>query len=215
MTEISLCIVGAGGSYTPEIVEGVLARPDLGIAELSLVDSNPERLTVMAGLTRRMVAAAGRRIEVHESTDLATAAKGADFVVTQIRVGGMAARQIDETIPLRYGVIGQETTGPGGMFKALRTIPVMIQVAQVIDAVNESVDATKCQGQGDCHQGDTCLTHHLWCDLSLQIHDFLSGISLADLVTRREVQEVAQRQDQRRCNGKAPHLDKIEASAVE
>ncbi len=135
MTEISLCIVGAGGSYTPEIVEGVLARPDLGIAELSLVDSNPERLTVMAGLTRRMVAAAGRRIEVHESTDLATAAKGADFVVTQIRVGGMAARQIDETIPLRYGVIGQETTGPGGMFKALRTIPVMIQVAQVIAEV--------------------------------------------------------------------------------
>ncbi|MGH8410826.1 MAG: Rrf2 family transcriptional regulator, partial [Pseudomonas sp.] len=90
-----------------------------------------------------------------------------------------------------------------------------IQVAQVIDAVNESVDATKCQGQGDCHQGDTCLTHHLWCDLSLQIHEFLSGISLADLVTRREVQEVAQRQDQRRCNTKAPRLDKIEASAVE
>ena len=75
--------------------------------------------------------------------------------------------------------------------------------------------ATKCQGQGDCHQGDTCLTHHLWCDLSLQIHEFLSGISLADLVTRREVQEVAQRQDQRRCNSKAPRLDKIEASAVE
>lgn len=61
-------------------------------------------------------------------------------------------------------------------------------MAQVIDAVNESVDATKCQGLGDCHAGDTCLTHHLWCDLSLQIHEFLSGISLADLVTRREVQ---------------------------
>ncbi|MDP3594339.1 MAG: hypothetical protein Q8R94_20965, partial [Phenylobacterium sp.] len=132
MTEISLCIVGAGGSYTPEIVEGVLARPDLGIAQLSLTDSNPERLAVMAGLTRRMVAASGRNIDVRESAELATAAKGADFVVTQIRVGGMAARQIDETIPLRYGVIGQETTGPGGMFKALRTIPVMIEVARVI-----------------------------------------------------------------------------------
>ena len=132
MTEISLCIVGAGGSYTPEIVEGVLARPDLGIAELSLIDSNPERLAVMAGLARRMVAASGRNIDVRESAELATAAKGADFVVTQIRVGGMAARQIDETIPLRYGVIGQETTGPGGMFKALRTIPVMIEVARVI-----------------------------------------------------------------------------------
>lgn len=135
MTEISLCIVGAGGSYTPEIVEGVLARRDLGIAELSLIDSNPDRLAVMAGLTRRMVKASGQKISVRESADLATAAKGADFVVTQIRVGGMAARQIDETIPLRYGVIGQETTGPGGMFKALRTIPVMIQVAQVIAEV--------------------------------------------------------------------------------
>ena len=90
-----------------------------------------------------------------------------------------------------------------------------IQVAEVIDAVNESVDATRCQGQGDCHAGDTCLTHHLWCDLSQQIHEFLSGISLADLVTRREVQEVAQRQDQRRCNGRTPFLDKIEASAVD
>lgn len=132
MTEISLCIVGAGGSYTPEIVEGVLERTDLGIAELSLTDSNAERLAVMAGLTRRMVAASGRKIAVRESADLALAAKGADFVVTQIRVGGMAARQIDETIPLRYGVIGQETTGPGGMFKALRTIPVMIEVASII-----------------------------------------------------------------------------------
>ena len=90
-----------------------------------------------------------------------------------------------------------------------------IQVAEVIDAVNESVDATRCQGQGDCHAGDTCLTHHLWCDLSHQIHEFLSGISLADLVTRREVQEVAQRQDQRHCNGGMPQLDKIEASTVE
>lgn len=135
MNEISLCIVGAGGSYTPEIVEGVLAHPDLGIAELSLTDSNPKRLAVMAGLTRRMVAAAGLNITVRESADLTKAARGADFVVTQIRVGGMAARQIDETIPLRYGVIGQETTGPGGMFKALRTIPVMIEVAKTIAEV--------------------------------------------------------------------------------
>lgn len=88
-------------------------------------------------------------------------------------------------------------------------------VAQVIDAVNESVDATRCQGQGDCHSGDTCLTHHLWCDLSLQIHEFLSGISLADLVSRQEVQEVALRQDERRCSGKTPRLDKIEASAID
>ncbi|MNT50270.1 HTH-type transcriptional regulator IscR [compost metagenome] len=90
-----------------------------------------------------------------------------------------------------------------------------IQVVEVIDAVNESVDATRCQGQGDCHGGDTCLTHHLWCDLSQRIHEFLSSISLADLVMRREVQEIAQSQDQRRSNGKMPHLDKIEASTVD
>jgi len=92
-----------------------------------------------------------------------------------------------------------------------------IQVAEVIDAVNESVDATRCQGVGDCHSGDTCLTHHLWCDLSDRIHEFLTGISLGDLVKRREVQEVALRQDNRRLcdNGRTSRLDKIQASAIE
>lgn len=130
-----LCIVGAGGSYTPEIVEGVLKREGLTVAEISLTDTDSQRLAVMEGLTRRMIAAKGRRIAVRASADLAIAAVGADFVVTQIRVGGMAARQIDEVIPLRYGVIGQETTGPGGMFKALRTIPVMIDIARTIAQV--------------------------------------------------------------------------------
>jgi len=137
MRDLTLCIVGAGGSYTPEIVAGVLDRDagDLPVTALSLTDSDPARLEVMAGLTRRMIAARGRHIEVAASPDLATAARGAGFVVTQIRVGGMAARQIDETIPLKYGVIGQETTGPGGMFKALRTIPVMIELARTVARV--------------------------------------------------------------------------------
>ena len=135
MKPVVLCIVGAGGSYTPEIVEGVLEREGLNVVEISLTDSDPQRLAVMAGLARRMIAAKGRKIGVRASADLAAAATSADFVVTQIRVGGMAARQIDETIPLRYGVIGQETTGPGGMFKALRTIPVMIEIARTIAAV--------------------------------------------------------------------------------
>ena len=115
---------------------------------------------------------------------------------------------------LRRGNLVSSVRGPGGGYQLSRDMRG-IQVAEVIDAVNESVDATRCQGQGDCHAGDTCLTHHLWCDLSQQIHEFLSGISLADLVTRREVQEVAQRQDQRRCNGRTPFLDKIEASVVD
>ena len=68
-------------------------------------------------------------------------------------------------------------------------------MAQIIDAVNETVDATGCGGQADCQGGETCLTHYLWCDLSEQIHSFLSGISLASLVARREVQDVSARQD--------------------
>ena len=137
MRDLSLCIVGAGGSYTPEIVAGVLERdPDrLPIADLSLMDADPQRLEVMAGLARRMIAARGRRIQVRASTDLETAVRGADFVVTQIRVGGMVARDLDERIPMKYGVIGQETTGPGGMFKALRTIPVMIEIGETVARV--------------------------------------------------------------------------------
>ncbi|CAE6897117.1 MULTISPECIES: Fe-S cluster assembly transcriptional regulator IscR [Pseudomonas] len=115
---------------------------------------------------------------------------------------------------LRRGSLVSSVRGPGGGYQLSRDMRG-IQVAEVIDAVNESVDATRCQGQGDCHGGDTCLTHHLWCDLSQQIHEFLSGISLADLVTRSEVQEVAQRQDQRHCNSRSPQLDKIAASAVD
>ena len=115
---------------------------------------------------------------------------------------------------LRRGSLVTSVRGPGGGYQLSRDM-AGIQVAQVIDAVNESVDATRCQGLGDCHSGDTCLTHHLWCDLSQQIHEFLSGISLADLVNRREVQEVALRQDMRRANGRAPQLEKIEASAIE
>ncbi|MDY7219946.1 Fe-S cluster assembly transcriptional regulator IscR [Denitrificimonas sp. JX-1] len=97
--------------------------------------------------------------------------------------------------------------GPGGGYQLARE-PSAIQIVQVIDAVDESVDATRCQGVGDCQGGDECLTHRLWCDLSKQIHDFLSGISLADLVARQEIQIVAQRQNQRVAN-------KIHASFVE
>lgn len=115
---------------------------------------------------------------------------------------------------LRRGNLVSSVRGPGGGYQLSREM-TSIQVVQVIDAVNESVDATRCQGLGDCHSGDTCLTHHLWCDLSRQIHDFLSGISLADLVSRAEVQEVALRQDQRRCGNGAARSDKIHASAIE
>lgn len=132
--EVVLLVVGAGGSYTPELVSGIARRSpaELPIGELRLVDIDPDRLDIMAGLSRRMLDAADRTLKVATSTDLSTCLEGVDFVVTQIRVGGMQARHLDESIPLRYGVIGQETTGPGGMFKALRTIPVMIEIAKEV-----------------------------------------------------------------------------------
>jgi len=85
---------------------------------------------VMAGLSERMLAHAGRDVEVTTGTDRRATLDGADFVITQIRVGGMAARHLDESIPPKYGIVGQETTGPGGMFKALRTLPHMIDIAR-------------------------------------------------------------------------------------
>ena len=97
---------------------------------------------------------------------------------------------------LRRRQLVSSVRGPGGGYRLSRP-GEEINVAEVIAAVDESVDATRCGGQGDCQEGDTCLTHHLWCDLSGRIHDFLSDISLQQLVARREVKSVAQRQDAR------------------
>jgi 6-phospho-beta-glucosidase len=128
---IKVCVVGAGSSYTPELVAGLIERPEdsLPVAELRLTDIDPDRLGIMAGLSARMFDAAGRRVTVNSDTCLEAMLEGADFVVTTVRVGGMKARHLDESIPPKYGIIGQETTGPGGMFKALRTIPVMLDIA--------------------------------------------------------------------------------------
>ena len=112
---------------------------------------------------------------------------------------------------LRRFELVSSVRGPGGGYQLSRDMHD-IHVAQVIDAVNESVDATRCQGLGDCHGGETCLTHHLWCDLSRQIHEFLNGISLASLVERRDIQEIALRQQN---NRHSAMLGKIQASTIE
>jgi len=96
----------------------------------------------------------------------------------------------------RHGLV-QSVRGPGGGYRLGRETAA-IAIVDIIDAVDESVDATKCQGQGNCQQGEICLTHHLWEDLSAQINDFLRGISLADLMQRHEVKAVAHIQDERR-----------------
>lgn len=97
---------------------------------------------------------------------------------------------------LRRNELVTSVRGPGGGYLLSRTSEDIF-VAQIIDAVNEAVDATGCGGSADCQSGETCLTHHLWCDLSDQIHNFLSGISLASLVASREVQNISVRQDNR------------------
>ncbi|PJE79736.1 HTH-type transcriptional regulator IscR [invertebrate metagenome] len=100
---------------------------------------------------------------------------------------------------LRRNELVCSVRGPGGGYKLSRRCQ-NIYVASVIDAVDESVDAMRCQGDGGCQKGATCLTHYLWMDLSDQIHKFLSGISLADLMARRDVQDVANRQKQKESN---------------
>lgn len=97
---------------------------------------------------------------------------------------------------LRQNDLVCSVRGPGGGYKLKRPLDEVF-VAQIIDAVNESVDTTNCGGAGNCQQGEVCLTHYLWTDLSEQIHQFLSGISLASLVARRDVQSVSARQDSR------------------
>jgi len=133
MPDLKLCVIGAGSTYTPELVEGVLARRDgLPISRLALMDIDERKLNTVAGLVKRMIAAAGGGPELLVTTDRAQAIAESDFVVVQIRVGGLKARIKDEKIPNKYGVVGQETTGPGGFAKALRTIPVMLDIANDI-----------------------------------------------------------------------------------
>lgn len=134
---INIAIVGAGSSYTPELIEGLLALDEqqVPVRELRLHDLDARRLEIMAGWARRVMAHCGRRLVITAGTDLDTQVRGADFVITQIRVGGMDARHLDESIPLKHGIIGQETTGPGGLFKALRTIPPMLEIARTVERV--------------------------------------------------------------------------------
>jgi len=127
---LNVCVIGGGSTYTPELVEGFIEHQEaLPIERLTLMDVDAARLDIIGRFARRMIDAAGSGIVLSWTTDRTEALEGADVVLTQIRVGGMTARIRDERIPLRHGVIGQETTGPGGFAKALRTIPVMLDIA--------------------------------------------------------------------------------------
>jgi 6-phospho-beta-glucosidase len=138
VTGLKLAVIGGGSSYTPELVDGLLRRSgELPVAELWLADIpvGEDKLAVVGALARRMAARAGSAMTVHTTLDRRQALAGASFVVAQIRVGGLAARVRDERIPLRYGVLGQETVGPGGFANALRTIPVILGICRDIAAL--------------------------------------------------------------------------------
>ena len=132
---MKLVVVGAGSTYTPELVSGLSREGDrLDLRELVLHDVDPERLEVVGGMARRMLECQRFAGEVELTEDLDRALDGADFVLVQIRVGGQAARLLDETVPLACGCIGQETTGAGGFAKALRTVPVVLEIAERVRA---------------------------------------------------------------------------------
>jgi 6-phospho-beta-glucosidase len=128
---LKVAVIGGGSTYTPELVNGFLARIDqFPIDELWLMDVDEERLSVVGGFAQRMVAAKGSPFKVFLTSNQREAVKDASYVTTQLRVGHMEARRRDEYLGLRHGLIGQETTGVGGMAKALRTIPVILKIAQ-------------------------------------------------------------------------------------
>lgn len=132
---IKIVTIGGGSSYTPEFVEGLIKRYDeLPVRELWLVDieAGKEKLEIVGNLAKRMVKKANISMDVHVTLDRREALKDADFVTTQLRVGLLDARIKDERIPLQYGMVGQETNGAGGLFKALRTIPVLMEIAEEI-----------------------------------------------------------------------------------
>jgi 6-phospho-beta-glucosidase len=128
---MKIAVIGGGSTYTPELVSGLSREQErMPLDELVLHDIDAERREVVGGLAARMLEAQGYEGSLAVTDDLDRALDGADFVLVQIRVGGQAARLSDETVPLACGCIGQETTGAGGFAKALRTVPVVLEIAQ-------------------------------------------------------------------------------------
>jgi 6-phospho-beta-glucosidase len=131
---VKIAVIGGGSTYTPELVEGFVTRDDrLKVDELVLLDVDAKRLDVVGSLADRMLRRAGWTGTLVRTSRRDEALDGAQFVIVQLRVGGQAARLNDETIPLRFGCIGQETTGPGGFAKALRTVPVVLELAEDVE----------------------------------------------------------------------------------
>lgn len=129
--ELKMAIIGSGSTYTPELIEGLINKSQsIPLKELVLMDIDKRKLEIVGGLCQRMIASSNLGCQVKLTMDLDEALINADFVMAQIRVGKLPARILDEKIPLKYDLIGQETNGIGGFFKGLRTIPVMFDIAK-------------------------------------------------------------------------------------
>ncbi|MFE7499714.1 6-phospho-beta-glucosidase [Streptomyces albidoflavus] len=134
---MKLTVVGGGSTYTPELIDGFARlRDTLPLTELVLVDPDAGRLRLVGGLARRIFARQGHPGTITTTGDLDAGVEGADAVLLQLRVGGQAARQRDESWPLECGCVGQETTGAGGLAKALRTVPVVLDIAERVRRTN-------------------------------------------------------------------------------
>ncbi len=130
MTHVKVCVIGGGSTYTPELVDGLLRRRHLlDLHEIHLVDRDDARLEILGPLAARMADRDGGGVTVRWTTDRSVGIAGSRFVVSQIRVGGMAARERDEQLGREFGLVGQETVGVGGFANALRTIPVALDIA--------------------------------------------------------------------------------------
>jgi 6-phospho-beta-glucosidase len=126
---VKIAVIGGGSTYTPELADGI-GRLLPGVAELALVDPDPDRLAVVGPVSARIMAAHGHPARVTWTQNLEEGADGADAILVQLRVGGQTARHRDETWPLDCGCVGQETTGAGGFAKALRTVPIVLDIAE-------------------------------------------------------------------------------------
>lgn len=136
--KLKIVTIGGGSSYTPELLEGFIKRyHELPVSELWLVDveDGKEKLDIIFNLCQRMVEKAGVPLKVYKTLNRREALQGADFVTTQLRVGQLKARELDERIPLSHGYLGQETNGAGGLFKGLRTIPVIFDIINDVEAI--------------------------------------------------------------------------------
>lgn len=134
---LRIAVVGGASSYTPELFADLLdVGAELDVERVTLSDLNEEKLALIADVGRRYLTAAGSRIALHATPDLTEALTDVDFVILQIRVGGLQARVRDETLPMELGMVGNETTGPGGFICALRTVPVALKIARLLERVS-------------------------------------------------------------------------------